>query len=273
MPVRELLIAPKSGWQPLDIDELLRHRDVLTALVSRDIRIRYRQTLLGGLWALLQPLLAMLIFAQLFGRLGFDRGLEVPYALFAFAGLLPWTFFANSVSMASNSLVGNQQFISKVYFPRVFVPLGAIGALLLDFAIGVLVALAMLAYYHITPGPQILLLPIFMLGCVVVASGVGFLLSALNVQFRDVKYIVPFAVQMGLFLSPVIYPVSGVSPAMQFLLAINPMTGMIEGFRYALLKTPPAGWQMATSTAVGVVLFVLGLYVFRRMERRFADVI
>ena len=269
----ELTIRPRKGWQPLDFKEIFLYRELLSFLIWRDIKIRYRQTLLGGLWAVLQPLIAMLIFTFVFHRLAGMKSDGPPYPLFAFAGLTAWTFFSTAVSQSSNSLVSNQQLVSKIYFPRIFIPLGAVGALLLDLAFSLALLLLMMIYYRWPISVNILLLPIFVLGAVLAASGFGLVLSALNVSFRDVKYAVPFLVQMGIFVTPVIYPIHYIPERWQMLMGLNPMAGVVLGFRYALLGTEAPWSVMGVSLAVSLTLFVFGLLVFRRMERRFADVI
>lgn len=270
----ELILGPRKGWQPLDFREVYTQRELLGFLMWRDIKIRYKQTVLGGAWAVIQPLLAMFVFTFFFHRLAGVKGdPQVPYAVFALAGLSVWTFFANALSQSSNSLIANQAMVTKVYFPRIFIPLGTIGAMLLDLALTlVLVALLML-YYHVPPSIHLWLLPLFIMGALFSAAGLGMTLSALNVSFRDVKYAVPFLIQMGIFVTPVIYPIRIVPQKWILLMGLNPMAGMVVGFRYALLGTPASWVVMGTSLGVSVVLLIVGLYVFRRMERRFADVI
>lgn len=269
----ELTIKPRRGWQPVDMQEMFVYHELLAFLVWRDIKIRYRQTLLGGLWAVLQPLIAMAIFTFVFNRLAGVKSDGPPYPLFAFAGLAPWTFFSTAVTQSSNSLVSNQQLVSKIYFPRVFIPIGAVGALLVDllFSLGLLFILMIHYRWPITASA--FLLPIFILAAILSASGVGLVLSALNVSFRDVKYAVPFLIQMGIFVTPVIYPIRYIPQRWQVLMGLNPMTGVVLGFRHALLGAS-ASWEvMGVSLGVSVLLFVGGLLVFRRMERRFADII
>jgi lipopolysaccharide transport system permease protein len=269
----ELVIRPRRGWQPVDFREVVLYRELLGFLVWRDIKIRYRQTFLGGLWAILQPLIAMVIFTFVFNRLAGVKSDGPPYPLFAFAGLAAWTFFSNAVSQSSNSLVGNQQLVSKVYFPRIYIPLGAVGALLLDLAFSLGLFAVLMVYYRWPMSANIVLLPIFILGAVLFASGAGLFLSALNVSFRDVKYAVPFLIQMGLFVTPVIYPMRYIPRRLQMLMGLNPMTGVVVGFRHALLGSPASWTLMGTSLGMSAVCFVFGLFVFRRMETRFADVI
>ena len=268
-----LTIRPKSGWQPLDLREAFLYRELLGFLIWRDVKIRYRQTALGGLWAILQPLIAMTIFTFVFHRLAGVHSDGPPYPLFAFAGLTPWTFFATAVNQSSNSLISNQQLVSKVYFPRIFIPLGAVGALLLDMVLSLFLLLGLMIFYGWALTWAVLWLPLFMLAAILSASGIGLMLSALNVNFRDVKYAVPFLIQMGIFVTPVIYPASYLSSKWRYILALNPMTGVVEGFRHALLGSPINWVSTGISLGVGALLFVAGLLVFRRLEARFADVI
>jgi lipopolysaccharide transport system permease protein len=269
----ELTIRPRKGWQAVDFKEVYLYRELLAFLIWRDIKIRYRQTLLGGAWAILQPFITMLVFTFIFHRLAGVKSDGPPYSLFAYAGLAPWTFFATSVTQSSNSLIANHQLVSKVYFPRVFIPLGAIGALLVDLLLSLSLFFGMMVYYHWHLTLEILWLPVFVVGAVLTAAGAGLTLSALNVSFRDVKYAVPFLVQIGLFLTPVIYPARYLSPRAQILMGLNPMAGVVIGFRHALLGSEANWGVMGLSLGVSVFLFVSGLLIFRRMETRFADVI
>lgn len=272
-PRYELVLRPHKGWQPVDLREIIAGRELFRFLVWRDVKIRYKQTAFGGLWAVFQPLFAMLIFTVFFNKLAGITADGPPYPLFAYTGLVLWTFFANAVSMSSNSLVGNQTLVSKVYFPRIFIPLASIGALILDLFIGVLLLLVMMIYYRWPLPLTALLAPLYVLGTLLASCGLGLILSALNVRFRDVKYAVPFFVQMGMFVSPVIYPIRYVPARYQPFLGLNPMTGMIVGFRHAILGGD-ANWKLvAASGATSLILFFGGLLVFRRMERRFADII
>lgn len=269
----ELTLKPRKGWQAIDFQETWLHRELLAFLVWRDIKIRYRQTVLGGLWAILQPLVAMIIFTVFFNRMAGIGSNGAPYPLFAYAGLIPWLFFSNAVSLSSNSLLANQQMISKIYFPRIFIPLAAILALALDMLLSLLLMGGLMVYYRWPLPLAAAALPLFALAGILAASGLGFIFSALNVSYRDVKYAVPFLVQMGFFVTPVIYPVRYLPERFQVFLGINPMAGVVEGFRYCLLGTP-VNWQLVTlSLLITVALFIFGLFLFRRMERRFADVI
>ena len=269
----ELTIKARKGWQPVDLRELWLYRELLGFLIWRDIKIRYKQTLLGGLWALIQPLIGMLIFGAVFGRVAHFSGDGPPYSLFIFAGLVPWTFFANAVGLAANSLVGNENMIRKIYFPRVLIPLGMIGALGLDMLIGLGFTGCLMAYYQWPVSASMVWLPVFLLGTFLIASGLGLVLAAINVQYRDVKYVVSFLTQMALFITPVIYPVSSIPGKARLLLALNPMAGMEDGFRHAMLGSP-ASWPLIwTSIGECIVLFVAALFFFHRVERTFADII
>jgi len=269
----ELTIRPRRGWQPVNVRELVLYRELLGFLIWRDIKIRYRQTALGALWAILQPLIAMLVFTFLFHRLGGVSSDGTPYALFAFAGLAPWMFFASSVLQSSNSLVASRQLVAKIYFPRIFIPIGAIGAMLLDLLLSLVMFAALLLYFQWPVSWSILWLPLFICCAFVAASGCGLILSALNVTFRDVKYAVPFAVQMGMFVTPIIYPLRYIPDRWQILTGLNPMTGVVVGFRHAILGTEISWALVGVSLTTSVILFVSGLMIFRRMERKFADVI
>jgi lipopolysaccharide transport system permease protein len=269
----ELVIRPRKGWQPVDLHEIWLYRELLGFLIWRDIKIRYKQTALGGLWAILQPLIAMVIFGVLFNRVVNMPSDGSPYLLFVYAGLVPWTFFANAVGLSSNSLLASEQMVRKVYFPRLLVPLGMIGALGVDMLVSLGFMAVLMVKYQWPVSGALLWLPVFMLGSFLSAGGLGLILAALNVQYRDVKYVVPFFTQMAFFVTPVLYPLSHVPAALKLPLALNPMAGMVEGFRYALLGSPVSWTLVCTSTGMSLLIFVAGLYVFRRMERTFADVI
>jgi lipopolysaccharide transport system permease protein len=270
----ELVIKPRKGWQAIDFREVHAFRDLFLFLVWRDLKVRYRQTLLGAVWALVQPLVAMLIFTLIFHRLAGVNSDGTPYPLFAFAGVAPWTFFSTAVSQSSNSLIGNQQLVSKIYFPRFFIPLASVTALLLDLGLSLGLLAVLMVYYHWHVSFLALLwLPVFIVAAFLSAGGLGLILSALNVSFRDVKYAVPFLIQMGIFVTPVIYPFRYVPHRWHLLVALNPMAGVVIGFRHALLGSEMPWSIVAWSLAVSVALFVIGLMSFRRMERRFADII
>jgi lipopolysaccharide transport system permease protein len=269
----ELIIRPRKGWQRIDLAEFWRYRELLGFFTWRDIMIRYKQTLLGGLWAVLQPLVAMVIFGFVFGRVVTIRSGGIPYPLFVFAGLVPWTFFQNAVGLSSNSLISNEQMIRKIYFPRVLIPLGQIFALVLDMMISLVFSIALMIYYHWHFALNLLWLPVLLLAALLAAAGTGLTLAALNVHYRDIKYIVPFFTQMLFFLTPVLYPASYFSGRMRLILSLNPMSGVVEGFRHALLGSPVSRGLMGMSVAGCLVLFLAGLFFFQRMERTFADVI
>lgn len=257
----------------LDLSEIWAYRDLLYFLTWRDIKIRYKQTLLGAAWAIIQPLFAMLLFTLLFGKLAKIPSDNIPYPLFAYAGLLPWTFFANAVTNSGNSLVGSTSLITKVYFPRMIIPAAAVVAGLVDFFIALLLLIPLLIYYQIQPGLNLLLLPLFCLLTTLLALGVGMLLSALNVRFRDVRYALPFLIQLWLFASPVIYPSSMIPEKWKWILSLNPMTGIIEGFRASLFGKD-FEWQAIIVSAVLTMFLLVGAaYVFRRVEDTFADIV
>jgi lipopolysaccharide transport system permease protein len=267
----ELVIKPRKGWQAIDLREIWFYRELFGFLIWRDIKIRYKQTALGGLWAILQPLIGMLIFGVLFNRIANIPGDGSPYLLFVYAGLVPWTFFSNAVGLASNSLIGSEQMIRKIYFPRLLVPMGVIGALGLDMIVSLAFMAVLMLYYHWPVSVAILWLPVFIFGSFLASAGLGLILSALNVQYRDVKYLVPFLTQMAFFLTPVLYPLHRAPAKLRIFLAFNPMSGMVEGFRYALLGSSVSWPLVWTSLGSSIFLFVAGLYFFRRMERNFAD--
>jgi len=269
-----LWIKPIRGWTSLKLKELWEYRELLYFLVWRDVKVRYKQAALGAAWAILQPLLTMLIFSVIFGMFAKVPSDGTPYPLFAFVALVPWNFFATSLAQSSNSVVGSANLITKVYFPRLAIPLASVLAGLVDFALAFCVLLAMMVYYHRVPTIAILWLPLFVLLELCAAVGVGFWLSAMNVKFRDVRYVVPFLVQFWMYASPIIYSSTMIPARYRTLYALNPMVGVVDGFRWALLgaKTTP-GPTLAVS-AVATILFLIGgaLY-FRKMEAQFADVV
>jgi lipopolysaccharide transport system permease protein len=268
------VIKPRPGWQLVDFRELIHYRDLFYFLVTREIRLRYKQTVLGGLWAIIQPLFLMLVFYLFFGRLAKLPSDNVPYMVFNYAAMVPWTYFSNSITISSNSLVQNTSLISKVYFPRIMIPTAPVFAFLLDFAIAFVLLLVMMAFYHIAPSPMVLLLPLLVVIMLLTAAGVGMFLSALSAKYRDITYTIAFLMQFWMFASPVVYPASILSPRNQLLYAINPMAGVIEGFRSTLLHTRAFPTEMVLiSAAVSVLLFMGGALYFRRTERFFADVI
>jgi lipopolysaccharide transport system permease protein len=279
-PKQVLVIEPSKRWVPLRLRDLWDYRDLLYFLVWRDVKVRYKQTVLGVAWAILQPTLTMVVFTIFFGGLAGISSDGLPYPVFSYAALLPWTFFAQGLTQSSNSLVGSQNLITKVYFPRLIIPLATVTAGVVDFGLAFLVLLGMMAFYGIWPGLAVLWLPLLLALAFGTALGVGMWMSALNVEYRDVRYIVPFLVQFWLFVTPVIYPANAVTARLEshglpgWLFGLNPMTGVVEGFRWALLgaDTRP-GPLIFASAAVTVLLLVTGAIYFRRMERTFADVV
>ena len=275
--IPRIVIEPARGWKPLELGDLWRYRELFFFLIWRDVKVRYKQTALGVVWAVLQPLGNMLIFAALFGRLARLPSDGIPYPLFAFAGLLPWTFFANALGSAAGSLVGSTHLITKVYFPRMIIPTAAVLAGLVDLLISLLVMGGLMAWYGVRPGASIALLPVLVLLTVMVALGVGMWLAALHVKYRDVRYVIPFLTQFWMFATPVIYPASLVPEQFRRLYFLNPLSGLIEGWRAVLLGGVNGGrlnWEALGSAAiVAVLLLVYAAYDFRRMERHFADLV
>jgi lipopolysaccharide transport system permease protein len=269
------VIQPTRGWQVVNLRELWRFRELLYFLTWRDIKVRYKQTLLGAAWAVVQPFATMVVFSLFMSRLGDAGANDIPYPLFVFAGLLPWTFFANAIAAAGGSVVGNQNLVTKVYFPRLIIPISAAGAGLVDFAIAFGMLLVMLAYYGVAPGLGIVLTPVILLLLVAAVLGVGILLSALTVAYRDFRHVVPFLVQLWMFATPAIYLASetAIGGRWRWLLPLNPAHGLILNFRAALLGGQFDWYALAVSGGVGLVLFVSGCFYFRRVERGFADII
>jgi lipopolysaccharide transport system permease protein len=272
--IPKIVIEPKKGWVPIDLKEIWNYSEVLYFLAKKDIKVRYKQTVLGGLWAIIQPVCTMIVFTLFFGRLAKIPSDGIPYPIFVYAGLLPWTYFANTLAASGNSLVGSSHLITKIYFPRLIIPAASSLAGLLDFFIAMLVLGALMIYYHFVPSIGILLFPVLVGLTFLCALGVGLWLSALNVQYRDIRYVIPFLIQIWMFVSPVIYPVSMVKGKYQWLLALNPMGGVIKAYRASLLGHIPIDWLLlGLSTATIFVILVSGLFYFRRMEKHFADVV
>jgi len=269
-----IVIKPSRGWIALKLNELWEYRELLYFLIWRDIKVRYKQTVLGAAWAIIQPFFTMVVFSLFFGRLAKMPSDGIPYPIFAYAALVPWTFFAYGLSQSSNSLVGNANLIKKVYFPRLVVPISSVISGVFDFILAFVVLLGMMLYYGIFPTVSIVWLPFLLLLTFITSLGVGLWLSALNVQFRDVRYTVPFLTQFWLFATPIAYPSSLLSEPWRTLYGINPMVGVVEGFRWALLGTDTApGPIIIVSTVVALVVFVGGAFWFRKMEKTFADVV
>jgi lipopolysaccharide transport system permease protein len=268
-------IRPQRGWQLVDLKELKQYRDLFYFLVLRNIKVKYKQTILGGLWAIIQPFFSMVVFTLFFGKLAKMPSDGVPYPIFNFTAMVAWTYFANAVTGAGNSLVGNSSLISKVYFPRAIIPLTPILGGLLDFSIAFLVLIGMMLYFSIYPTSMTyMLIPFLVLLMMLSAGGVGMILAALNAKYRDIRYAIPFLVQLWLFASPIVYPASMVPERYRLIYAVNPMTGVIEGFRSALLGTVAFPTPMiVVSAAASVTLFTIGMFYFRQTERFFADII
>lgn len=269
-----LTIKPSQGWVNLRLKDVWEYRELLYFLVWRDIKVRYKQTALGAAWAIIQPLCAMVVFSIFFGRLAKVPSDGLPYPIFAYTALLPWQLFAYALTESGNSLVANQQLIKKVYFPRLAIPLAAVLAGLVDFAIAFVVLLGMMFYYGIYPTMAIVTLPLFILFAVATALAVGLWFSALNVEYRDVRYTIPFLTQFWLFATPVAYPSSLVPEPWRAFYGLNPMAGVVEGFRWALLgKSGGMGPLMLVSVLTVIALLIGGLIYFRRMEKTFADLV
>jgi len=277
-----LFIRPSSGWSALNLKELWHFRELVYFLTWRDVKVRYKQTALGAAWAVLQPFLTMVVFTIFFGRLAKVPSDNVPYPIFAYTALLPWGLFTKALTDAGRSLVAHRSMITKIYFPRLAIPIASVLGGVVDFALAFLVLIGMMLYYNYAPNSDYqvqvtqayLTLPLFLLLAIVTALGVGLWLSALNVLYRDINYILPFLTQFWLFITPVAYPASMIPERWQLIYALNPMTGVVEGFRWALLGTVEApGPMLVVSTTISILVLVTGLFYFRRMERTFADTV
>ena len=264
-------LAPTSGWQLTQIAEVWAYRELLYFLIWRDIKVRYKQTVLGAAWAILQPVLAMVVFTIFFGRLAKLPSDGIPYPVFAMAALVPWTYFATALASGSQSVVASQHVLSKVYFPRLLVPIAAVLGPLVDFAIAFAVLLALMLWYGIVPGLPVLWLPALVVLAILTAATGSVWLSALNVQYRDVRYVVPFLIQIWMFATPVPYSASIVPERWRLLYALNPMVGVIEGFRWALVGGRSPGAITLVSAVAVLVLLAVGVAYFRRLEGTFAD--
>jgi len=271
--VQEIIIEHRGTLAGFQFRELWQYRELLRFLVVRDIKVRYKQTMLGGLWAILQPFMNMVVFTIFFGHLAKIPSDQLPYPIFVYTALLPWQFFSGGIGSSGNSLVANSHLISKVYFPRMIIPAASLGAGCLDFLIAFILLIVMMIYYGISPGIGILLFPILMTLVAVAALGVGMILAALNVAYRDFRYVIPFLVQFWLFATPVIYPVSIVPKQWRWLINLNPMAGLITGIRSSLLNLPLSWPDIWISGSISMGLFVIGIFYFKKMERRFADII
>lgn len=271
------VITPPTGRTFLDVGELWRFRDLLYFLAWRDVKVRYKQTALGVTWAVLQPAMMMAVFTVFFSKMAGVPSEGAPYPLFAYAGLLPWTFFATAVAGAGNSVIGSERIITKIYFPRLSIPFATVAACVVDFMIALGLLAGMMVYYHATPGPLIWLAPVIYAAIVLAALGVGTLLSALNVSYRDFRYVIPFLVQIWMFATPTVYmqvnPATTEGGILRLLLALNPMTGLIGAFRAAVLGGPMPWMSLIGSTFASALVFIIGCLYFRRVEDRFADII
>lgn len=270
IPVIE--IKPSHGWVSLNLSDIWDYRELLYFLVWRDIKVRYKQTAMGASWAVLQPLILMLVFAVFFGLLGVPTD-GLPYLLFFYSGLLPWTFFSNAVSQSSVSLVSNSNLITKVYFPRVLIPTATVGAGIVDLAVASVILVGLMLYYGFVPGLSLLMLPALIGLSIMLALGVGTWLAALMVKYRDVRHVLPFALQVWFFVTPIIYPVSVVPEGWRWLLYLNPMAGVAEGIRAAVSGRGFAWGSLAFSAAATLAVFALSVYAFNRLEKSFADLI
>jgi homopolymeric O-antigen transport system permease protein len=269
-----LNIEPSNSWVSLKLGELWQYRELLYFLIWRDIKVRYKQTALGAAWAIIQPLFSMLIFSLFFGRLAKMPSDGIPYPLFSLAALVPWTFFANGLNQSSNSLVASANLLKKVYFPRLVIPIATVLAGVVDFALSFVVLLGLMAFYGIAPTINLLWMPLFLLLALVTSLGVGLWMSALNVKYRDVRYIVPFIIQVWMFSTPIVYPSSLLPASWRTIYGLNPMVGVVEGFRWALLGTNTVpGFMIVVSAAAALLILVGGAFYFRHMEKSFADIV
>ncbi len=271
---RRTILKPSTGWAALNLRDLWLYRELIFFMTWRDLKVRYKQTLLGASWAILQPFLTMIVFSIFFGNLAKVPSDGVPYPIFTYTALIPWTLFSKALQDASRSLVANSHMITKVYFPRMILPLSSVIAGVVDFLIAFVVLLGMMMFFHIIPTAKVWVLPLFLLLALITAIGVGLWLSALNVLFRDINYILPFLTQFWMYLTPIAYPSSMIPSKWWIIYALNPMVGVVEGFRWALLGTgQPPGVMAMVSSIVAVLLLVSGMFFFRRMERLFADMV
>jgi lipopolysaccharide transport system permease protein len=272
--LHEIIIRPPKGWAPVEFNELWEYRELLYFFVWRDIKVRYKQTMLGAAWAIIQPFLTMVVFSIFFGWLARIPSDGLPYPIFAYTALVPWTYFANALTQASNSLVEQERMITKVYFPRLLIPMASVLAGLVDFAIAFSILIGVMVWYGFVPTIAIWTIPLFILLTIATALSVSLWLAALNVQYRDVRYVVPFLIQFWLFITPIAYPSSLIPEQWRPLYGLNPMAGVVEGFRWALLGRAEApNALLAVSALTVAVVLIGGVYYFRRMEETFADVV
>jgi lipopolysaccharide transport system permease protein len=270
---RVIVIKPPHGWTALNLRDLWNYRELIGFMTWRDIIVRYKQTLLGVLWAILRPVLTMVVFSLIFGGLAKLPSDNIPYPIFSFAAILPWELFSKALSDASRSLVQNSSMITKIYFPRMILPLASVISGLVDFMIALIILIVMMLFYRITPTSNIWMLPLFLILALATSLGVGLWLSAANVMYRDINYILPFITQLWLYITPVAYSNTLIPEQWQFVYALNPMAGVVQGFRWVLLGTESPGNLVWVSVGVAVIVLVTGLFYFKRMERQFADLV
>ena len=272
-PVPTIIIRPPRKWVPIDFKELWQYHELLYFFTWRDVKVRYKQTGLGFAWAIIQPLFMMVVFSVFFGRLAGIPSEGVPYPLFNLAALLPWTLFAEGLTRSTTGMVTNANIMTKVYFPRLIMPISGVLSPLVDFAAAFSILVVMMAFYGFVPGWNLVFLPVFIIFAVITSLAVGLWLSALNVKYRDFQYTLPFIIQFWLFASPVVYPSTLLPESIRWLYGLNPMAGVIEGFRWALLGTTPPSALIGVSLAIVIVLLVGGVFYFRKMEQYFADIV
>jgi lipopolysaccharide transport system permease protein len=269
-----LILKPTRGWGSLNLGEVWNFRELVYFLTLRDLKVRYKQTALGASWAILQPFLTMVVFSVLFGRLLGMPSDDIPYPIFSYTALLPWGVFSKALNDAGRSIVTNRSMITKIYFPRLIIPLASVISGVVDFIIAFIVLLGMMWYYDISPTSNIWTLPLLLLLALITALGVGLWLSAMNVLYRDIGYVIPFLTQLWFYLTPIVYPTSKIPEEWQLVYALNPMVGVVEGFRWALLDTNTSpGPMVVVSGIISIILMISGMFYFRRMERTFADVV
>jgi lipopolysaccharide transport system permease protein len=270
--IETIVLRPSQGWTALNLRDLWVYRELLFFLTWRELKVRYQQTLLGASWAVIQPVMQMLIFSVVFGGIARMSSDGIPYPVFSYTALLPWGLFSKALTDAGRSMVMNRNMITKIYFPRLIIPMSSVFSGLVDFAIAFIILIGLMIYYHIYPTVAIWTLPLFIILAVISALGVGLWLSAMNVLYRDVGHVLPFLTQFWMFVTPVIYPASKIPEKWRLLYALNPMTGVVEGFRWALLGTSGApGAMIAISSVISILILIGGLFYFKRMERTFAD--
>jgi lipopolysaccharide transport system permease protein len=267
------VIEPPRGWRLLDVQELWSYRELLGVLVARDIKVRYRQTVLGAAWAIIRPVMAMVVFSVVFGHLAGMPSDGLPYPIFVYAGLLPWTFFAAAVTSCSQSIIASAGLVGKVYFPRIIIPMSSVGANLVDLLVATAVLLAMMAWYGVGASVHLFAAPLLLAAVVFAALGFGTLLAALTVAYRDLNHLTPFLLQVWMYVTPVIFPVTLVPASWRWVLYLNPMTGLVEGFRSAFLAKPFDTSGLCLSIAISMACLVAGVAYFQKVERRFADIV